>query len=225
MKIPMSSVQYMSDFVPTYQSTNPSRKVQSFGMTFESGNIRGSTSFGIRLEGTVIVVITKTSALIPSTSNATAVWTSLTSKLTKSVTSGSYTAALRTASTAYGATAVDGAVATSVTSSQPVEDVPSSGSSDDDTLSAGAISGIAIGGFAFLILICGVGYYFFINYRPPIPQSSEQKETASKTENPALPKTNSKSNTPSASPSAASAARARAKAARKKEDFEIGIEL
>ena len=85
-------------------------------------------------------------------------YNSLSSQLSTAVSDGTFTSNLQTYSTSTGATGFATASSTSVTTADLLDD---DGGSDDKSLSAGAIAGIAIGCAAFMALLGAAVYYYF----------------------------------------------------------------
>lgn len=90
--------------------------------------------------------------------NAAESYSSLSSQLAAAVADGTFTAILQSYGDSMGATGFQSASSNSVTTADL--EAPSSGSSNKDSLSAGAIAGIVIGVVAGVVLIGFLVYYF-----------------------------------------------------------------
>lgn len=111
-----------------------------------------------------VVATTELEMLLSETTypNTDALFAGLTGLLDQAVQSGTFDTQLNRAATAFNAPALDTTTASGVTYSTPVVDNPRTSSSKDDALDDGAIAGIVIGAFFFVVLVAAIVYLFVV---------------------------------------------------------------
>lgn len=125
-------------------------------LTLRTGVSLFTTSYSIKAETQVNIPLSATGS-----TNATALYLQLTQSLDAAVEDGSFTTALQTASLLYNATSLANVDVTGVSNSQPsVNNDLQYPPESDDSLSAGAITGIVLGAVVGFALIAALFYYF-----------------------------------------------------------------
>jgi hypothetical protein len=162
MDIPIDTVQYVTG-IATAESRRKLSKFSSISLF--------TTTYSILAVTKVVIPLSATSYADPAQ-----LFESLTTKLTDAVNSGAFTEQLVRVSAAFNASVLATVDVSGVSTSAASVDVPASNEgedSNDPDLDAGAISGIVIGGFFFLVF-CGAAVYFFL-----IKGNSSKKVAAS----------------------------------------------
>lgn len=144
--------------------------VSYLGATFSPASRRRRALSGMSLFDTTYNGVATTQVNIPldaaGSTNATALYISLTQSLDAAVSSGAFTETLIAAAAVYNATVLASVDVTGVTNSAPTVDndlqFPPSGG-NKSSLSGGAIAGIVIGVLVGAALLSALVYYFYFN--------------------------------------------------------------
>jgi hypothetical protein len=148
MGITPDTVTYLGGVATAENRRLMNQRIRGISLFTTSWSILASTQVNIPLSATTFT-------------NATQLYTQLTTSLVAAVTSGAFTESLQAAALLYNSSALANAAVTNVTSSAPSvnNDLQYPPSGDDD-LNAGEIAGIVIGCFVFVALIAAGVYYF-----------------------------------------------------------------
>ena len=133
-------------------------------MSTISARRRMTSSISLFVTTYTVVSTTEVELLLSETTypNTDALYAGLTGLLDQAVQTGAYDAQLNRAATAFNAPALASTTASGVSYSAPVVDNPRTSSSKDDALDDGAIAGIVIGAFFFVVLVAAIVYLFVV---------------------------------------------------------------
>lgn len=121
---------------------------------------RRRLSSGVSLYSTTYRIVTTTGvAVLVTSGSSTALYTALVTAIQTAVATGQFTTNLQRAAVVFNSPSLANANVTSAVTSDPVTANPSS-SDNDRVLNDGAIAGIVIGGFFFLVIVAALIYLF-----------------------------------------------------------------